>query len=1128
MNIPVRARETAQRGVNESYVWGFIVHPRYGALPVSQPSSHTREEILGYRLIRKIGAGGYGEVWAAEAPGGLQKAVKIIFGYHDERLAQAELKSLQRIKDVRHPFLLSLERIEVDEGQLIVVSELADRSLAERFNQCQQELGSGIPRDELLGYVGDIADALDFLSEQHELQHLDIKPENLLLVGGHVKVADFGLVKDLRHVTQSLMTGMTPTYAAPEMFDGRPCPATDQYSLAIVYQEMLTAERPFPGTTPAQLAAQHMNGRPNLESLPISDRAVIARALSKDPADRFPNCRAMTDELLKRKSRKKVVRARTLIQSRENAQSNTVVFFDPNSPSTNWVTQKLDLHNVEFDSLDPPDLDGVANEFRPTLIVGIGQTANRTVQLVKQRLVQRYGDMDRLPGIQLLCIDNDRDDLTELTMERGCGSIAASETLAVPLRRPEEYRDQKRVRLDWLSRRWIYNIPRDLKTGGLRPLGRLAMADNFDELCKELHRKIEATICEENIVATCDALEMDPHVWRPRIFVLASVGGGLGSGATLDLAYTIRLMLAERGIVDAEMIGLLMFGVNGLDRDPNLATANAIAFLTELRHITNHGYPGDESLGIPPFDDELAFDATYFLHTNQNGSPNRLIERLKGVAEYLCLSTATPCAKFFDATRDMEQEREQFEMRTFGLSLCGPGNRTDDQHTVDRLANAMIRRWLARTPGREPDVSELVAKTIDQVAIQSEPIQQDLQAGIERFLDTDADALFQTIDFAQPTEEIAVQLVEKADKAWGLAALDSGVCAPPESLDKMEQFLTTRAERKGKDLAERILVLMREGRVDFQYYQAALDGFHRHLRSETEQLKQKRTKTGHQSEQLLALLRSLDVPPKKNDPPRPARRDVVRQWIDLAYADHQRQWLLRYYRVLQRSVTSVQEIVNQLRLQVQMLAEAYRPVEELDPEPPAYGSLIEQQMIASALQNFEKLVDRVECRVQTGLIGPSGGIFGVASNASKLRQRLPDAIQDAAKTVLGQAFREISIDQVISENRFSLDMIRSWLREQIDRARPNADCGGGLRMLAGLPLRQDESSLPELIAESFSLKLSAINGTPGDVVICFEGEGIELANVAYRLLQSAPNAMELVPRIHARTDVEWSSLNDLF
>ena len=144
--------------------------------------------ILGYALKKRIGSGGYGEVWAAEAPGGLPKAVKFIFGFHDEKRAQSELKSLNRIRSVRHPFLLSLERIDVVDGQMIVITELADMCLKTRFEQCVDSGLDGIPRAELLGYLRDAASALDFISDEFKLQHLDVKPENLLLLSGHIKV----------------------------------------------------------------------------------------------------------------------------------------------------------------------------------------------------------------------------------------------------------------------------------------------------------------------------------------------------------------------------------------------------------------------------------------------------------------------------------------------------------------------------------------------------------------------------------------------------------------------------------------------------------------------------------------------------------------------------------------------------------------------------------------------------------------------------------------------------------------------------------------------------------------------------------------------------------------------------
>src|SRR5262245_17341257 len=97
------------------------------------------EPIAGYKLIERLGGGGFGEVWKAGAPGGLLKAIKVVYGDlqttdpDGTRRAEQELKALKRVQTVRHPYLLSLERYDIIDNRLLIVMELAECNLWERF-----------------------------------------------------------------------------------------------------------------------------------------------------------------------------------------------------------------------------------------------------------------------------------------------------------------------------------------------------------------------------------------------------------------------------------------------------------------------------------------------------------------------------------------------------------------------------------------------------------------------------------------------------------------------------------------------------------------------------------------------------------------------------------------------------------------------------------------------------------------------------------------------------------------------------------------------------------------------------------------------------------------------------------
>ncbi len=260
--------------------------------------------VEGYTLIERLGRGGFGEVWKATGPGGFLVALKFV--PLDGNVGAVELRALEVIKTIRHPHLLANFGAWQQDGALIIAMELADRTLLDRFREAAGQGFTGIPAPEIFEHFLDAARALDYLNEPRHpgggsgplgIQHRDIKPQNLLLVGGSVKVADFGLARVLENSTTGHTGSMTPSYAAPEFFDHKTSSQSDQYSLAITYCHLRGGRLPFEGN-PAAVIAGHVMREPDLSMIPEIERPAVARALAKSPRDRWPSCRAFVQAVM--------------------------------------------------------------------------------------------------------------------------------------------------------------------------------------------------------------------------------------------------------------------------------------------------------------------------------------------------------------------------------------------------------------------------------------------------------------------------------------------------------------------------------------------------------------------------------------------------------------------------------------------------------------------------------------------------------------------------------------------------------------------------------------------------------------------------------------------------------------
>jgi serine/threonine protein kinase/tetratricopeptide (TPR) repeat protein len=262
----------------------------------------TAETISHYRIIRKLGSGGMGDVYLAEDTN-LRRpvALKILpqeFSSDSQRKGRF-LREAHAASILSHPHICVIyEAGETNDGVLFIAMEYVDgTTLAARID------GHPMPPAEIAAYGAQIADAID---EAHSkgIVHRDLKPANIMITSrGHVKVVDFGLAKVREEVeavggddvstgvrsTPGLLLGTLP-YMSPEQALGRPVDhRTDIFSLGVILYEMAAGRLPFGGTTPSERITNIARGEPAAldRTVPPELAAVIRKCLEKDPHQRF-------------------------------------------------------------------------------------------------------------------------------------------------------------------------------------------------------------------------------------------------------------------------------------------------------------------------------------------------------------------------------------------------------------------------------------------------------------------------------------------------------------------------------------------------------------------------------------------------------------------------------------------------------------------------------------------------------------------------------------------------------------------------------------------------------------------------------------------------------------------------
>jgi serine/threonine protein kinase len=248
-----------------------------------------------YRLVRLLGEGAFGQVYLAEHIHlGTLAAIKIMHRSLTENGLEQFRNEARMLARLKHPNIMRTLEFGVEDGIAYLVMPYAEKgTLRDLYLMGQQQTPQTI-----LTHVLQTAGALQHAHHRGYI-HRDVKPGNLMVgEDDEVLLGDFGialLVKEMRGEEVEGFVG-TPAYAAPELFNNKPCQASDQYALGVTIYQWLTGELPFSGDLWAIAARRMIEPLPpplraKVPSLSAEVEAVVMKTLARNPDDRFPNMR---------------------------------------------------------------------------------------------------------------------------------------------------------------------------------------------------------------------------------------------------------------------------------------------------------------------------------------------------------------------------------------------------------------------------------------------------------------------------------------------------------------------------------------------------------------------------------------------------------------------------------------------------------------------------------------------------------------------------------------------------------------------------------------------------------------------------------------------------------------------
>lgn len=237
----------------------------------------------GYTIQYALGRGGFGEVYFAVSDSGREVALKAVQNYEE-----VELRGIGHCMNLKSPHLVMIFDVKhaPDGTPFVIMEYVSGPSLRDILD----EAPNGLDIDQVRFFIRELCKGLSYLHEAGVV-HRDLKPHNVFFEDGIVKIGDYSLSKVITnsHRSGNTMTVGSVHYMAPEISMGRYDKTVDIYALGCMLFEMLTGKPPHVGESMGEVLMKHLSQEPDIGVLSEPFAAAVAKAMQREPADRFAN-----------------------------------------------------------------------------------------------------------------------------------------------------------------------------------------------------------------------------------------------------------------------------------------------------------------------------------------------------------------------------------------------------------------------------------------------------------------------------------------------------------------------------------------------------------------------------------------------------------------------------------------------------------------------------------------------------------------------------------------------------------------------------------------------------------------------------------------------------------------------